>query len=240
MNYSPKAGLEPLYHETNRSISDTHAALAQLNNYVNYGPSPQNVNTRKIETSINTIISNCDRLDVLVSKLPAGGPGGRRENWKTKVHQMKADVRSLQSDFSGFQARSWNKEREISDRDQLLSMRFTTNAEAAKASGIPGGNDESTSILIDKALEHQSSLHRSNREVDLLLDHGREMLSSLVDQRSVIKGFRKKMLDVASFLGLSNTVMRHIEKRSEGDKWILFGGMLFTCFIMFLVIRWFT
>ena len=56
MNYSPKAGLEPLYHETNRSISDTHAALAQLNNYVNYGPSPQNVNTRKIETSINTII----------------------------------------------------------------------------------------------------------------------------------------------------------------------------------------
>ena len=108
---------------------------------------------------------------------------------------------------------------------------------------------------------------RSNREVDLLLDHGREMLSSLVDQRSVIKvilfvskyvvcllsqhfllinycytlqGFRKKMLDVASLLGLSNTVMRHIEKRSEGDKWILFGGMLFTCFVMFLVIRWFT
>ena len=107
-----------------------------------------------------TTYSNCDRLDVLVSKLPAGGPGGRRENWKTKVDQMKADVRSLQSDFSGFQgisqfiisyphiqplytfiwkaylkfspARSWNKEREISDRDQLLSMRFTTNAEAAK------------------------------------------------------------------------------------------------------------
>ena len=50
-----------------------------------------------------TPYSNCDRLDVLVSKLPAGGPGGRRENWKTKVDQMKADVRSLQSDFSGFQ-----------------------------------------------------------------------------------------------------------------------------------------
>ena len=55
-----------------------------------------------------------------------------------------------------------------------------------------------------------------------------------------LQGFRKKMLDVASLLGLSNTVMRHIEKRSEGDKWILFGGMLFTCFVMFLVIRWFT
>ena len=45
--------------------------------------------------------SNCDRLDVLVAKVPA--IGGRRENWKTKVDQMKADARSLQSDFSGYQ-----------------------------------------------------------------------------------------------------------------------------------------
>ena len=46
--------------------------------------------------------SNCDRLDVLVAKVPA--MGGRRENWKIKVDQMKADVRSLQSDFYGFQS----------------------------------------------------------------------------------------------------------------------------------------
>ena len=37
-------------------------------------------------------------------------------------------------------ARSWNKEREISDRDQLLSMRFTTNAEAAKGRIAVTGN----------------------------------------------------------------------------------------------------
>ena len=33
-------------------------------------------------------------------------------------------------------ARNWNRERELSDRDQLLSMRFTTNAEAAKGKYI--------------------------------------------------------------------------------------------------------
>ena len=37
-------------------------------------------------------------------------------------------------------ARSWNKEGEISDRDQLLSMRFTTNAEAAKGKIAVTGN----------------------------------------------------------------------------------------------------
>ena len=54
----------------------------------------------------STIIyySNCDRLDVLVGKVPA--IGGRRENWKIKVDQMKADVRSLQSDYSAFQGKS--------------------------------------------------------------------------------------------------------------------------------------
>ena len=31
--------------------------------------------------------------------------GGRRENWKIKVDQMKADVRSLQSDYSSFQGK---------------------------------------------------------------------------------------------------------------------------------------
>ena len=50
---------------------------------------------------LTTFCSNCDRLDVLVGKVPA--IGGRRENWKTKVDQMKADVRSLQSDYSAFQ-----------------------------------------------------------------------------------------------------------------------------------------
>ena len=39
-----------------------------------------------------------------------------------------------------------------------------------KGNGIPGENDESTSILIDKALEHQSSLHvRYNDFISLCL-----------------------------------------------------------------------
>lgn len=206
------------------------------------GAQTQHVYARQIESSINTVISNCERLDVLVSKVSA--IGGVRENWKIKVDQMKADVRSLQSDFSRFQYRNWNRERELSDRDQLLSMRFTTNAEAAKANGLStsgnGTGDESTAILIEKALDHQNSLNNSNREVDNLLNYGSEMLSSLRSQRDTIKGFRRKMLDVANVLGMSNTVMRLIEKRSEGDKWVLIGGMALTCGVMYFFIRWFT
>lgn len=46
------------------------------------------------------------------------------------------------------------------------------------------------------------------------------------------------MLDVANMLGLSNTVMRLIEKRASQDKFIMVGGMLLTCVVMFLVVKY--
>lgn len=52
------------------------------------------------------------------------------------------------------------------------------------------------------------------------------------------QGTHKKMLDVANMLGLSNTVMRLIERRATQDKFIMIGGMLLTCVFMFLVIRY--
>ena len=76
--------------------------------------------------------------------------------------------------------------------------------------------------------------------MDDLLSHGQTILETLRDQRGMMKGIRKKMLDVASMLGMSNTVMRLIERRSEGDKYILFGGMIVTCVIMYIVVKYFT
>lgn len=52
------------------------------------------------------------------------------------------------------------------------------------------------------------------------------------------QGTHKKMLDVANMLGLSNTVMRLIEKRASQDKFIMVGGMLITCVFMFLVVKY--
>lgn len=55
---------------------------------------------------------------------------------------------------------------------------------------------------------------------------------------SALQGTHKKMLDVANMLGLSNTVMRLIERRATQDKFIMIGGMLLTCVFMFLVVRY--
>merc|ERR1711874_801971 len=78
-----------------------------------------------------------------------------------------------------------------------------------------------TSIMIDRALEHGNALNRSNRYMDDILAQGAATLDNLRDQRSTLKGVQKKILDVANTLGMSNTVIRLIERRSEGDKYIL-------------------
>ena len=69
---------------------------------------------------------------------------------------------------------------------------------------------------------------------------GQETLTALRDQRNLMKNIKKKMLDISSMLGMSNTVMRLIERSSEGDKYLLFGGMIVTCVIMYLVVKFFT
>jgi Golgi SNAP receptor complex protein 2 len=64
------------------------------------------------------------------------------------------------------------------------------------------------------------------------------VLESLRDQRHIIKGVQRKIIDVASTMNLSNTVIRLIKRRSEGDKLVLFGGMAFTFIVILLVVRW--
>ena len=70
-----------------------------------------------------------------------------------------------------------------------------------------------TAFLSNEKCTEGNALQRSNRAVDDLLGQGSVMLESLRNQRDMIKGFRTKMMDIASVLGMSGTVMRLIERR---------------------------
>merc|ERR1712107_652986 len=126
-------------------------------------------------------------------------------------------------------SRAAMREQEARNREMLLNTRFTNEA----------SRESETSIMIDKALEHQNKLHSTNRYMDDLLGQGSNILENLREQRGTLKGAQKKMLDVLNTLGMSNTVIRLIERRSEGDKYILIGGMLVTCLFMWLILRMF-
>lgn len=141
-----------------------------------------------------------------------------------KVDQLKYDCQHVQAALRQLQLKRYQKEQEELDREALLTRRFERN-------------DADTAISIDNDLHHNTKLNDANREMDNLIGHGSGILGNLRDQRMTLKNAHKKVLDIANTLGLSNTVMRFIERRTTQDKYILYSGMIVTCIIMFLVWR---
>jgi len=101
-------------------------------------------------------------------------------------------------------------------------------------------NDANTTIMMDAALQQNTRLTNVHRDMDDMLTTGSYVMSNLRDQHSTLKGAHRKILDVANTLGLSNTVLRLIERRAYQDKYVLFGGMILSCVIMWLVWKYFT
>jgi Golgi SNAP receptor complex protein 2 len=77
----------------------------------------------------------------------------------------------------------------------------------------------------------------ANRGMDELLNSGSSILDNLRDQRGILKGTKRRLLDIAGTLGLSNTTMRLVEKRAAQDKVLLIGGMVLTLLVMVFVIK---
>ncbi|XP_075236170.1 golgi SNAP receptor complex member 2 [Lycorma delicatula] len=214
--------MESLYHQTNRLVQETQQCFQQLEN--NKGGNTQNIEA-EIQARIDSITSNCERLDILVHKEPVG----RRHNAKIRVDQLKYDNQHLQAALRMHQHEVIRRRQEESEREELLNRRFTHNSAT-----------QDTTIFIDHSLQHNMSLQNANRGVDDLLKSGSSILDSLKDQRVTLKGARKRLIDIASTLGLSNTTMRFIEKRAFQDKFVLLGGMFFTCLIIMIVVMYFT
>ncbi len=71
-----------------------------------------------------------------------------------------------------------------------------------------------------------------------MIGHGEILLENLKNQTSMLKDVKRKILSVTNTLGLSNTLIRMIDRRNVSDKYILFGGMIITCIVMFLTIKY--
>ena len=60
-------------------------------------------------------------------------------------------------------------------------------------------------------------------------------MQSLVGQRERLKGAHQKALDMLNLLGISQSVMRIMQRRNITDRYIAYGGMAATLTFMLLV-----
>lgn len=210
--------MDALFHKTSSMLEEIPRYFQQL----------ERCNEQKVQLLENEILSmldavseNCSRLDTLVNKEPPH----RRTSARIQVDQLKYDCHHYRTSLQNVIHRRMLREQEIREREELLSKKFSAN-------------EQNTAIMIDHALQHNTSLQNAHRGMDELLGSGSSILTNLREQKVSLKGAHKKILDIANTLGLSNSVMRLIEKRTYQDKYVLFGGMLITCVIMILVVKY--
>lgn len=82
-------------------------------------------------------------------------------------------------------------------------------------------------------------LQSAGRNVDEMLGAGSSILEGLRDQGSLLKSAHKRVLDLTSTLGMSNTIMRLVERRGQQDKYILIAGMFLVLLLLYLILRYF-
>lgn len=212
--------MDVLFHKTSSLLEDVHQYFVKLERC-----DLEKCHTveNEIRSLLDLISENCKKLDILINKEPPS----RRTTARTKVDQLKYDCHHYQTSLEHAIHRRMLREQEMREREELLAKKFSVN-------------EQNTTIMIDHALQHNTGLHNAHHGMDELLGTGTNVLSSLREQKVTLKGAHKKILDIANTLGLSNTVMRLIEKRTYQDKYILFGGMFVTCVIMVLVVKYLT
>lgn len=121
-----------------------------------------------------------------------------------------------------YQQKKQKRQMEATEREQLLTRRFQTNAD--------------TTIELDYSLQHNTQMNNAHRGVDDMLSSGNSILDSLKNQRDLLKGARNRMVTIGSTLGLSDHTIRLIERRLTEDRYVMFFGMFVTLCIIGLIL----
>ena len=147
-----------------------------------------------------------------------------RALWKKRIVQLQEQSKSQRAALSKFAGRAAAKQRESEEREALLNRR--------------AGNGGEHAITIDATARESRNLNEAGSQLDALQEHATNSLNALVQQRSSLKGVQRKVLDMAATLGLSNNVLRMIERRQFWDKVVLYGGMLLTLALIWFVFKY--
>ncbi|EJD52717.1 golgi SNAP receptor complex member bos1 [Auricularia subglabra TFB-10046 SS5] len=179
----------------------------------------------------------------------------KQEKAQMRVQKFRSDYAELRSQFERHKLQASNA-RAAEDRAALLGppnggpsgstarQRLSATSPVSTVSESPfraptpsfGG----TPVLReDHALREHTFLGNAESQIDSFIMQGREVLDNLVDQRNVLKGTHKRLLDAANTLGLSRNVIGWIEKRSKQDMIIFFVGAIFTFVCFYFIWKWF-
>jgi len=167
--------------------------------------------------------TNCTQLvREEVSAMPEKG----RAAWDRKATRLEEDLSVLQQAVDKQLGQFYKVQREAENRKKLFGDKKKTD----------GPDDEMQGLA-----RENKALRDSATALDEVLEQGRSIFGNLVNQNKVLKSARTKLLDAANVLGVSQSLVNVIDRRQTGDKWLVYGGMALTVFMLFslwYLLRW--
>ncbi|XP_061357648.1 membrin-11-like [Gastrolobium bilobum] len=173
---------------------------------------------KKDITQIQSLCVEMDRLWRSVAAKP------QRDLWKRKVEQIAEEAELLRESLEKYNSRNQTRMREARERAELL--------------GRANGDSAHVLRIFDEEAQAEQSVRSSARELENANAIGVAILSSIHGQRERLKSAHRKALDVLNTVGISNSVLRLIERRNRVDQWIKYAGMLLTVIFLFAFVLW--
>lgn len=158
------------------------------------------------------------QLDIMQSLVSKETPA-QRQVWKRKILELREDSSSLRRQGEHYDRMVHSNVLQQRERNELLTRRKNRAAGAE-------------SDYQNYAQEAQS-LDQSQLMVGDLLSTGEASLTGLVQQRQQMRGIKRRVFDMGNKLGISNSTMRIIERRDITDAYLVFGGMVVTCIVIY-------
>ena len=153
-----------------------------------------------------------------LERLVNNEPKSRRDEFRRRVQHLRTSHGHLHNSFESFTRRTG-----------MQSLRSNLFSGAVRP--------DDSNVNYDLEMAESGSLDRSNAMVKSYIEQGQETLQELMEQRDRMKGVKKKVLDIANYLGLSNAIMKAVGDREKVDAIITYGAMAFLL-TLFLFILW--
>eukprot|EP00916_Digyalum_oweni_P007747 GHVL01013040.1.p1 GENE.GHVL01013040.1~~GHVL01013040.1.p1 ORF type:complete len:207 (-),score=24.80 GHVL01013040.1:230-850(-) len=169
----------------------------------------QSVATQQRLTGLSYELERTARqLEGLVSKID------NQTIWQRRLARLKEDSATYRMSLEKQLGHLYRAQSEEENRKRLL-----------------GGSQRDE---IDSQMRERNSLEESHNMLDHILSQGRNTLSNMSKQNSILKGAKKKVLDIASSVGLSDNLLSVISRRQSVDCWLVIGGILVTLAVFYL------
>ncbi|XP_069807542.1 Golgi SNAP receptor complex member 2 isoform X2 [Dendropsophus ebraccatus] len=160
-------------------------------------------------------------------------------------HQSNKHVHEVQSQMGRLESCDKQSVHLVENEIQARIDQIFSNLERLEilSSKEPPTKRQNAKLRVDQLkydVQHLQTALRNFQHRRYAREQQEREREELMTRSYTTNGTQKKILDVANMLGLSNTVMRLIEKRAFQDKAIMIGGMVLTCVFMFLVFKYLT